>query len=110
MTDTMLPRGQALALLQRLATDDAFRATYQASPAAALKAAGIPAEIVDGLASTSLSPATLRPREVFEQAYRQVRDEAAAVCLCHRPPEIRLHPAKGTRGTDDGATTPFAEP
>ena len=110
MTDTMLTRGQALALLQRLAEDDAFRATYESSPAVALKAAGIPADVVDALGATSLAPLRLRPRDAFRQALAQVRDEVAAVCLCHRPPEIRLRSADRSRDKDDGATTSFAEP
>ena len=110
MADTMLERGQALALLQRLADDDAFRAAYEASPATALKAAGIPADIVDALAATSIVPMRLRSRDAFREALARVRDEAAAVCLCHRPPEIRLHSAERTRDKDDGATTSFAEP
>ena len=110
MTDTSLPREQALALLQRLANDDAFRTSYETSPAAALKAAGISAEIIAALAPTSLAPTRLRSREAFQKAYEQVREKEAEVCLCHRPPEISLRSGSRTRDGDGGATTSFSEP
>lgn len=110
MTTTTLPRAQALALLQRLATDDVFRKTYEESPAAALKSAGIPSELVDSLEATSVAPTTLRPKEVFERAYQQVRKEIAEVCLCHRPPAISLTTGGATRDKADDTTTSFSEP
>lgn len=110
MTKTTLPRAQALALLQRLATDDAFRTTYQQDAATALKSAGVPEDVVDSLEATSVAAATLRAKEVFQRAYEQVRDDLAEVCLCHRPPTISLTGAGATRAKADDATTSFSEP
>lgn len=110
MTDTTLSREQALALLQRLATDDEFRTSYEASPAAALKSAGISAALVDSLTPASVAPTKLRAKDVFQRAYDEVREEIAEVCLCHRPPTISLKSGGTTRAKGDGTTTSFSDP
>jgi putative modified peptide len=90
MTDTTLSRAQALALLQRLATDDDFRARFEDKPAKALTEIGVqPADVVD-LAGRCLHLRTLAPKEDFAQAVQQANDDELARVAAFHIPELRL--------------------
>ncbi|MBL0162285.1 MAG: NHLP-related RiPP peptide [Xanthomonadales bacterium] len=90
MTDTMLSKDQAIALLQKLSTDDAFRASYEKSPGEALLAAGISAEVIKSLPRENLAPHKLNSKEAFAASLQQVRSESANVHLCLRVPTVKL--------------------
>jgi len=68
MTDTSLTKEQGLALLTRLAQDDAFRTHFEQKPAEALHKAGIPADVIVGLSSRCLCPRKLGSKQAMEEA------------------------------------------
>lgn len=107
MTDTMLSKDQAIALLQKLSTDDKFRTSYEKSPGDALQAAGIPSEVIKSLPKGNLAPHKLNSKEAFAAALQQVRSDSANVHLCLRVPTVKLSDV-GTASKDSAGSTPFA--
>jgi putative modified peptide len=87
MADTVLDKPHAVALLQRLSTDDKFRASYQSNPRAALIGLGIPA---DKLPTSTPPLATLADKLVFAHAFAQVQADQADICSCQHPPTVRM--------------------
>ena len=88
MADTILAKAQAVALLQKLSTDDQFRASYLANPRAALTSAGIPGNVVNEVPQGPLNK--LADKSVFAAALAQVQADMADVCTCQVPPQIRF--------------------
>ena len=109
MSDIQLSKEQALELLHKLATDDAFRSSYEASPLAALKSAGVPEGVVLALSTQGLEPTRLMGKDQFQNAFQQVQDDLAEVCLCHRPPSVNLHQHGVAGGKAAATSTPFAK-
>lgn len=109
MTDSTLTKEQAMNLLQKLSTDDDFRASYEKSPATALAAAGISSKMLDALPAASLVSGTLLPKEAFAMSLEQVKSEVADVCLCLQPPSVRLRSGDATRHPDPSTSIPFLE-
>ncbi|HEY6984842.1 MAG TPA: NHLP-related RiPP peptide [Rhodanobacteraceae bacterium] len=95
--DAILGTQYALVLLRRLAEDDAYRAAYEADPAKALRAIGVPDSDISQLPPTYKN-IHLASKLVFQTALYQVIDKTAVVCLCHTPPTLKLAV---------GSTTPF---
>ena len=85
----LLKKDYALALLRRLADDDAYRAAYEANPAQALRDIGVPESDIAKL-PPSYKNIRLASKLVFQTALYQVIDGVAAICLCHKPPQIAL--------------------
>lgn len=90
MTDTTLSRAHSLALLQKLATDDAFRSRYEASPAAALVELGVPQSTIANLKAACLVPTTLATKAHFEAAHTELASAAADACVGMIIPDSRL--------------------
>lgn len=88
MADTVLGKPHAVALLQKLSTDDQFRASYQANPRQALVGLGVPA---DQLPASMPPLTTLADKLVFAHALAQVQADQADVCSCQHPPTVRMH-------------------
>jgi len=88
MADTVLDKPHAVALLQKLSTDDKFRASYQANPRDALAGLGIP---TDKLPANTPPLTTLADKLVFAHAFAQVQADQADVCSCQHPPTVRMH-------------------
>lgn len=107
MTDTILSKEQAIALLHKLSTDDTFRASYEKSPGDALQAGGIPSEVIKGLPKANLAPHKLNSKEAFATALQQVRSESANVHLCLRVPTVKLSDV-GTASKDSAGSMSFA--
>jgi putative modified peptide len=85
--DTVLDKPHAVALLQKLSTDDKFRASYKENPSGALTSIGIPANTLPG----GMAPIkTLADKSVFAAALAQVQADMANVCTCQVPPQIRF--------------------
>ena len=87
MADKLLEQRLAAKLLQKLATDDGFRASYQADPRAALLQIGVPANDLP----KKIDPvATLADKLVFAHALAQVQAGQASITACMHPPTISL--------------------
>jgi putative modified peptide len=87
MADTVLAKPHAVALLQKLSTDDKFRSEYAANPLKALKSVGVPANELP----KSMKPlTTLADKLVFAHALAQVEADLAECHSCLRPPTIRM--------------------
>jgi putative modified peptide len=72
MTDTALTKEQGLALLTKLAKDDAFRARFEAKPAHALFELGVPAELIVCLPAPCLCSRKLASKDEMEEARKQL--------------------------------------
>lgn len=86
--DTVLSKAQASALLQKLSSDDAFRASYQANPLAALISIGVP---TNQLPANMAAISSLADKSVFANALAQVQADLANVCACLQPPKIQIN-------------------
>lgn len=106
MPDSKLSREHSLALLQKLATDDAFRNRYEVNPATALAEVGVPQDVIDALHAASKSPLRLAPKTAFAAALEHYRQGVAEVCLCQITPQVKLSIGATAGGTP--ATIPFA--
>jgi|KBSSwiStaDraftv2_1062776.scaffolds.fasta_scaffold458483_2 putative modified peptide len=85
--DTVIPKAQAVALLQKLSTDDAFRAAYKANPRDVLIDLGVHASAL----SASMAPlTTLADKLVFAHALAQVQADLAECHSCLRPPTVQF--------------------
>lgn len=73
--DMQLTREQGIALLGKLAHDDAFRASFESDPAAAMAGIGIPQQTLQALGSECLQPRTLAPKAVFEALLANIDGE-----------------------------------
>ena len=109
MSDIKLSKEQALELLHKMATDDAFRSSYESSPLAALKSAGIPESVMLALSTQGLGPSKLIGKDQFQSAFEQVQDDLAEVCLCHRPPSVNLHQHAVVGGKAAAISVSFAK-
>ena len=90
MADSRLSREHSLALLQKLATDDAYRARYQEKPAAALAELGVPLEIIVNLKASCLASVTLSEKSHFVSAHRDLSSATAESCLQMASPNSKL--------------------
>jgi putative modified peptide len=72
MADSSLTKQQGLALLSKLAADDAFRARFEQKPAHALSEAGIPAQQVVELPPACLCPRKLASKQEMEAARQKL--------------------------------------
>ncbi len=89
MTETVLPKAQAIALLQKLAHDDGFRARYQAHPDRAMVEAGVPEAVVRALPASARKPLSkLASKGSFAAALSEVQADQACVNVCLTPPNI----------------------
>ena len=89
-TDEKLSREHSLALLQKLATDDAYRARYEEKPAAALAELGVPHETIVNLKASCLASLTLADKSHFVNAHRQLTSASAENCLLMIAPNSQL--------------------
>ena len=106
MNDTTLGKELAITLLQKLSTDDEFRLSYEKSPAAALRAIGVPAEVIKSLPGENFVSHKLNSKAAFAAALTQVRDEVASVYLCLIVPTVRLN--AGPKAAASSVSTSFS--
>jgi putative modified peptide len=90
MQNGKLTRDEAMALLQKLSSDDGFRATFEKDPAAALKQVGIGNGDVAALPPTALAPQPLPPKEQFQQALDEIREGGVSDHICLIFPLLKL--------------------
>ncbi len=90
MADSKLSREHSLALLQKLATDDAYRARYEEKPAAALAELGVPLETIVNLKATCLTSVVLADKGALSKAHTELANAAANECLLMTPPMVKF--------------------
>lgn len=86
--DTNLTRGQARALLEKLAQDDGFRALFESAPARALHALGVDAETIVGLPAECLRSKEVAPKEHYADLLASCADAAISSAMLMTPPRI----------------------
>lgn len=90
MADSTLTNEHSLALLHRLATDDAFRSRYEQKPAAALAEIGVPLETIVNLKASCLAPVSLAGKAYFRAAHAQLATAVADQCLTMAWPTVKM--------------------
>jgi putative modified peptide len=90
MADSKLSREHSLALLQKLATDDDYRARYEEKPAAALAELGVPHETIINLKASCLMAQPLADKAHFSDSYQELTNAAADCCVGMITPNSRL--------------------
>lgn len=85
-----LSRDETIALMNKLSTDDMFRALIQKDPVAGLTLLGVSEEPIANLARTSLAPAPLASKEQFNGALNTLREATTSEFLYLVWPMIRL--------------------
>jgi putative modified peptide len=83
----VLSKQSALRLLQKLSTDDSFRAEYMANPRETLLGIGVSSS---ELPSTMPALEALAGKAAFAQSLAQVEANLANVHACLIPPHVRL--------------------
>lgn len=84
----ILTKRSAVALLEKLSTDSAFRVTYMANPREVLRGIGVSEnELPDRMPALE----KLADMAVFEAALTEVRQELASVHSCQNPPTVRFN-------------------
>jgi putative modified peptide len=72
MADSTLTKEQGLALLTKLATDDAFRGHFEQKPAHALHDLGVPGDVIARLPARCLCPRKLAPKAEMDEARKKL--------------------------------------
>lgn len=90
MIDSKLSRDQAIALLQKLATDDDFRELFQSKPAKALSTIGIDSQTIFELNACCLERTTLLGKPQFIEALQKMDEEVIARAMAMYPPQAKL--------------------
>ena len=90
MTDTALTKEQGLALLAKLAKDDAFRSRFEGKPAQALFELGIPAELIVCLPAPCLCSRKLASKDEMEAAKKRLVAELDTSMLALVVPTAKI--------------------
>lgn len=90
MQNGKLTRDEAIALLRKLSSDDAFRATFEKDPATALKQIDIGDGDVSALPPSALAPAALPSKEQFKEALEQILEGGVSDHICLIFPLLKL--------------------
>jgi putative modified peptide len=90
VADTNLKKEHGLALLTKLAQDDAFRAHYEQKPAEALLQLGVPADLICGLPARCLCPRKAAPKADMEHARKQLAGDLDTSTLALMIPTPKL--------------------
>jgi len=84
-----LPEEQGIALIRRLADDDAFRDRFSKDPAAAMRELGVSDTVIDTLDRKCLEPPTLAPKKAFAALLDDIEGEAFQAAMRMQVPEAR---------------------
>lgn len=85
-----LPQEEGIALIRKLAEDDAFRTLFEKDPRTAMKQLGISDEMLASLDPGCVNPRTLAPKEKFAELLKDVNSEAFLAAVGMQTPEARL--------------------
>jgi putative modified peptide len=83
-----ISREQGLALMARLADDDAFRARYEVDPRACLREIGVSETTLQNLRVICFWPRALAPKAAFQALLDDVEGQAFAQALEFRVPKV----------------------
>lgn len=72
MSGSRLPKDQELKLMEKLSTDDEFRAHFEKSPSDALSELGVSQDDVESLDPASLKPGKLADKASIAAAHKQL--------------------------------------
>jgi|KBSMisStandDraft_5_1062788.scaffolds.fasta_scaffold477097_2 putative modified peptide len=87
---TNLTQDQARALLEKLARDDSFRASFAAAPAQALEALGLDANTIAQLPAACLSSTGLAPKDHYDDLLKNSSAEAISNTMSMSVPQIGI--------------------
>ncbi len=90
MTDSRLDEKHALALLRRLASDDAFRRQFQKKPAKALAELGVPLRTIVDLDARCLGKCRLASKATLRAAVDCLDRAAITRTMRMQPPQMKL--------------------
>ena len=90
MTDSTLSNDEAVALLRKLGSDDAFRDLFEAQPAKALQSVGVASETIEKLNAKCLSASKLADKSEFLSASDQVSDSVVTNAMTMNVPKLNL--------------------
>ncbi|HET9031396.1 MAG TPA: NHLP-related RiPP peptide [Dokdonella sp.] len=90
MPDSTLSRDQAVTLLRKLGSDDAFRSLFEAQPAEALRSIGVAAETIEKLDAKCMTPAKLADKGAFLSASGQLNDSVVTNAMTMNTPKLNL--------------------
>lgn len=85
-----LTKEQGVALVKRLAVDDAFRALFEEKPAAALLELGMTDDEIGLLCESCLEPCKLAPKEEFLQVQKEMNEAELYATMKMMVPRARL--------------------
>jgi putative modified peptide len=84
-----LNQEQGLELVNRLASDDAFRELFERDPAKALAQVGVPKSTLDALSPECFGARRLAPKSEFEALAKDVGSQAFIAAMTMRQPNIK---------------------
>ncbi|MGA8277706.1 MAG: NHLP-related RiPP peptide [Rhodanobacteraceae bacterium] len=90
MQNGKMTRDEAVALLRKLSSDDAFRTLFEKDPAAALKQIGFDNNEIAALPSSATKPESLPSKEQFQEALGEVLESGASDHVCMIVPFLKL--------------------
>lgn len=90
MSDGLLTPSQAESLLQRVSSDDAFRARFELAPAEALQELGFPLELINQLPAACLKPKPLPPKTALSDLMQKQREVAVNATMAMNVPWVKL--------------------
>jgi putative modified peptide len=92
MTDSVLSKEQVSALLNKLGSDDAFRALFESKPAAALQQLGVSAETIRHLSAKCHGPCKLAEKNRFQDASKSIDDKSFLDYTTMEVPQMAIRP------------------
>ena len=90
MADSALTKEHGLALLHKLAHDDAFRSHYERKPAEALLDLGVPADLICRLPGKCICPGKIASKGAMQTAHERLASNADTSLLQFIIPDPRL--------------------
>ncbi len=87
---TALSKQQGLALLAKLASDDAFRTRFEINPAQALAELGVHQEVILGLRPSCVVPRRLASKDVMELSRQRLVTELDSSALTFQIPSVKI--------------------
>lgn len=94
MSSVRLPKAQELDVLNRLSTDDGYRARFEQDPVSALKEAGVDAATIATLDPASLKPGKLADKAAIADAHQKLGGAGIAKHACMIIPFLRTNYGK----------------
>ena len=88
MSSVRLPQAQELDVLNRLSSDDGYRARFEQDPVSALKEAGVDPSGID---AANLAPGKLADKASIAETHRKLSSDAINLHACMIVPFLRTN-------------------